>query len=52
MIPKPFARVTVLHGPPMPVTSETARDAADEAARFGALLDALGARASALPSGA
>ena len=46
MIPRPFARVTVLHGPPMRVESETARDAAEEADRFGAVLDALGERAA------
>ena len=46
LIPKPFARVTVVHGAPVHVTSETARDAAEEADRFGAMLDALGERAA------
>ena len=46
MIPKPFARVTVVHGPPMRVQCETARDAAEEADQFGAVLDALGERAA------
>ena len=46
MIPRPFARVTVVHGPPLRVESETARDAAEEADRFGAVLDALGERAA------
>jgi lysophospholipid acyltransferase (LPLAT)-like uncharacterized protein len=39
-IPKPFAQVTVAYGAPMRVEATSARDAAEEAPRFAAALDA------------
>lgn len=41
LIPKPFARVTVTLGPLTPVTAATARDAAADAPRLQAILDAV-----------
>jgi lysophospholipid acyltransferase (LPLAT)-like uncharacterized protein len=39
MIPKPFARVTIAYGEPAFVEATTARQAAEEAGRFTALMD-------------
>jgi lysophospholipid acyltransferase (LPLAT)-like uncharacterized protein len=47
LVPKPFARVTVAYGPPTRVAATTAREAAEEAVRFEALLAEAGARAAA-----
>jgi lysophospholipid acyltransferase (LPLAT)-like uncharacterized protein len=43
MIPKPFARITIAYGDPLPVESATPREAAGEAERFGELMRATGA---------
>ncbi len=41
IIPKPFARITIYVGEPVPVIASSLRDAADEAPRFQALMRAL-----------
>lgn len=46
LIPKPFARITVAYGDPVPVSAGTSRDAAGEAGRFEALLAEVAATAS------
>ena len=40
MIPKPFARVTIAYGNPVMVAGERPREAAEESARFEALMAA------------
>lgn len=46
LIPKPFARVTVACGDPIVVDATTAREAADQTARFESLLNATSAAAN------
>jgi lysophospholipid acyltransferase (LPLAT)-like uncharacterized protein len=41
LVPKPFATVRVIYGPIVPVSAASPREAADEASRLGALLDAI-----------
>lgn len=45
LIPKPFARVVVAYGEARPVEATAGRDAAQEAPRFAAMIDAAGAAA-------
>jgi lysophospholipid acyltransferase (LPLAT)-like uncharacterized protein len=45
MIPKPFARITVAYSEPTVAVAETPREAAEQAARFEALLEGSVARA-------
>ena len=41
LVPKPFATVRVIYGPIVPVSAASPREAAEEAPRLGALLDAI-----------
>lgn len=46
LIPKPFARVTIVYGDPVSVDAPTVRDAVGQAARFETLLNATSAAAN------
>jgi lysophospholipid acyltransferase (LPLAT)-like uncharacterized protein len=46
MIPKPFARVTVVYGDPEPVVGSTPREATEEVARFESIMTRLEAEAA------
>lgn len=46
VVPKPFARITIAYGDPVVIASTSPREAADEAPRFQALMDAAEALAA------